>query len=239
MRDTQDIPRATTEGSELPFIFSGSASTTSHEEFNFRTPSISLSPPPSSGRETRQYTLSTGQYNNQHERSTTPTSSEITAGISQLHVAEEGPLSNLNALAAAIEADSRPKSSENPGDTLDVSTPPLGGTHSQSPAASPRRRRSSSRLEIPPHSVSDEPPPADVFNSPGFQKALRDTEVLVRNLVTVLKTSPLHQEAGSTMAKFYDVAVRLSKFPQSANRIVGFVGDAGKGTFYEIAALVS
>lgn len=210
----------------MPFVFSGSASTASHDEFNFRTPSISLSPPPSSGGETGQYTLSRGR-----------AAAEITARIGQLHVAEGSPLSNFNDLAAAIpvESDTRSNGPENPGDRLDVSTP-APGTRSPSPATSPERRGSSPRPDKTPHSVSNEPLPADTFNSPVFQNALRDTENLVKDLITVLKSSPVHGEAGSAMAKIYDSAVHLSKFPKSASRIVGFVGDAGKGTFHEVAA---
>ncbi|KAI1815628.1 hypothetical protein GGS20DRAFT_322793 [Poronia punctata] len=94
---------------------------------------------------------------------------------------------------------------------------------------SPRSRRSSSRVSLAPHDVTDETPPNDRFDQPALQKALRDTENLMSDLAVVLRSGSIQYEPDSVMKRLSKRADELVKFQCPPTRIVGFVGDSGAG----------
>ncbi|KIW75046.1 hypothetical protein Z517_11817 [Fonsecaea pedrosoi CBS 271.37] len=91
------------------------------------------------------------------------------------------------------------------------------------------RRRSSSFVDPAPHNVAEEEPPAEPFHKPEFQRELAKAENLVKDLVNILASSTLHNEAQSRINALHLQAVDLSRFQKPSTRIVGLVGDAGAG----------
>ncbi|OAL35776.1 hypothetical protein AYO20_04926 [Fonsecaea nubica] len=91
------------------------------------------------------------------------------------------------------------------------------------------RRRSGSFVDPAPHNVAEEEPPAEPFHQPEFQRELAKAENLVKDLVSILASSTLHNEAQSRINALHLQAVDLSRFQKPSTRIVGLVGDAGAG----------
>ncbi|KAH0845562.1 hypothetical protein FOPE_10998 [Fonsecaea pedrosoi] len=109
---------------------------------------------------------------------------------------------------------------------------PSPSLHIDDASRSPRsasRRRSSSFVDPAPHNVAEEEPPAEPFHQPEFQRELAKAENLVKDLVNILASSTLHDEAQSRINALHLQAVDLSRFQKPSTRIVGLVGDAGAG----------
>jgi hypothetical protein len=111
-------------------------------------------------------------------------------------------------------------------------TPYLEPRSPDSKSPSPgRRRRSSSRVNMEIHKVSDEEPPNDRFHDPAFQQAFSDAKGLMQELADTLESSALHIDPDSTMQRLHQQAKDLARFQCPSTRTVGFVGDSGVGGF--------
>jgi hypothetical protein len=137
------------------------------------------------------------------------------------------PASNLGMSDMAAALDGVATGSDYPASRLSPEYQGIGGQPSNQ--ASSRRRRSSSRISIPSHDVRDEEPPHNGFHEPIFQQAFGDAKMLMVELVDVLGSSSLHNDADSTMRRLYKQTTDLAHFQCPSSRIVGFVGDSGVG----------
>lgn len=132
----------------------------------------------------------------------------------------------MNVLAEAVE--SVAQGSRNRTNSLAPSTP--GGSPRQgTPQGRRRARRSGSQAGQARHEVSDEEPPPDAFHSPAFQQGFGDAKRLMSDMETVLGSSTLHTDNGSTVGRLHQEAGELASFRYPSTRIVGFVGDSGAG----------
>lgn len=182
------------------------ASASSHStegHYRFRTPSVSVSPPPSA-RDGR------GEAGNAQSLEQRPLASlaELTTAIDDVRTNPRYPEAGSSRL--------------NPAHTYGAPGRPTSPR-----PKSTRSRRSSSRS--PRHDVTSEEPPQDAFYDENFQQAYMRTKRLVRDLSSALGSSTLHQELDSAMGKLYDTSVRLADFQHPTNSMVGFVGDSGVG----------
>ncbi|KAF4626102.1 hypothetical protein G7Y89_g12058 [Cudoniella acicularis] len=116
--------------------------------------------------------------------------------------------------------------SDNPGVSLRPESPAASNDSSHRRAS---RRRSSSRINMPPHDVVDEELPHDRFHEPTFQQAFLDAKRSVSKLTDVLSSSSIHNEPDSTMRRLHEEADKLAGFQCPSTRTVGFVGDSGVG----------
>ncbi|KIY02880.1 uncharacterized protein Z520_01345 [Fonsecaea multimorphosa CBS 102226] len=91
------------------------------------------------------------------------------------------------------------------------------------------RRRSGSYVDPTPHNVAEEEPPRERFHEPEFQREFTTAKNLVNDLVNVLASSSLHNEAQSRIRALYLQAVDLSRFQKPSARIVALVGDGEVG----------
>ena len=206
MRLSEDVPIHSIEGDSAdPSGGVNISRGTSH----FRTPSLSLSPPPDGDSELR----ASPRYEGPGRR---PSSNRTTDSI-------DGHL-GMSQVAAAIEGVAT--GSDSPGVLLSPE-PPVVSNDSSNRRVS--RRRSSSRTQIPPHDVVDEELPHDRFNEPAFQSAFSDAKSAVAGLAAVISSSHLSNEPGSTMKRLYEEGGRLAQFRCPSTRTVGFVGDSGVG----------
>jgi hypothetical protein len=98
--------------------------------------------------------------------------------------------------------------------------------HSPSPS---RRRRSGSAVRRERHEVESEDPPEAFVHMAEVQEALATARTLLKKIATVLSSSNLHHENGSSIQKLFQQATRLSDFQLPSSRIVGLVGDSGVG----------
>jgi ABC-type glutathione transport system ATPase component len=99
---------------------------------------------------------------------------------------------------------------------------------SRSPSPS-RRRRSGSGLRRERHQVESEAPPEAFSRMAEVQNTLASARNLPRRMMTVLSSSNLHHEDGSSIHKLYQQAKKLNDFQLPSSRIVGLVGDSGVG----------
>ncbi|KAI1307550.1 hypothetical protein F5Y03DRAFT_405608 [Xylaria venustula] len=179
-------------------------------------PSVSVSPPRSASRHT-------------HNPVTTRrdgTINDLGTQFQEMRFSASSPGINMAGLSSAlrdVEAGRDSRSSP----LLD---PETRSSISPSPGRqNAHRRRSSSRTPVPKHDVRDEAPPNDRFNTPGFQKSLRDTKRSMTKLVNVLGSSAVGNEPDSVMERLHSEAKNLSQFECPSRRTVGFVGDSGAG----------
>jgi len=136
---------------------------------------------------------------------------------------------NMGALASALPRASAPVQIRSPSPLL---VPQLAAQHSGSPRpVGDHRRRSSSRVNLVPHSVQDEEPPQDRFHRPAFQQAFRNAKALMRNLAAVLRTNTANFEPDSTIIRLRGEADTLANFQCPPTRVVGLVGDSGVGKY--------
>ncbi|KAF2026367.1 hypothetical protein EK21DRAFT_115930 [Setomelanomma holmii] len=103
-----------------------------------------------------------------------------------------------------------------------------GLRESSSPSPS-RRRRSGSGIRRERHQVEAEDPPEAFAHMAEVQEALADARTLTRRIATVLSSSSLHHENGSSIQNLHQQATRLENFQLPSSRIVGLVGDSGVG----------
>jgi putative ribosome biogenesis GTPase RsgA len=61
------------------------------------------------------------------------------------------------------------------------------------------------------------------------QRALDNARTLSRTMATVLSSSNLHHENGSSIQKLHQEATRLIDYQLPSSKIVGLVGDSGVG----------
>lgn len=101
-----------------------------------------------------------------------------------------------------------------------------GETSSPTPA---RRRRSGSGIQRERHQVESEEPPEAFARMTEVQQALVDAQALTRRIATVLGSSTLHLENGSSIQTLHQQARRLAEFQPLSSRTVGLVGDSGVG----------
>ncbi|OAL53048.1 hypothetical protein IQ07DRAFT_533701 [Pyrenochaeta sp. DS3sAY3a] len=91
------------------------------------------------------------------------------------------------------------------------------------------RRRSGSGIRRPRHQIEDEDPPEAFANIAEVQGALSNARTLAQRIATVLSSSSLHRENGSSIQSIHQQATRLGSFQLPSSRIVGLVGDSGVG----------
>ncbi|CAM1503171.1 Fc.00g079470.m01.CDS01 [Cosmosporella sp. VM-42] len=226
--NTSDIP--------VPSIEADSQSETSSQlptpgsSLNrIRAPSVSVTPPPSSSStqpSRRNSRNSNGGVNGSSSNQSRSQSIGITSGLQNIRLSSPNGVSNLSDLAEAVDnvargSDSRSVSLE-PGEQRD--SPGF-----DTPRQRRRSRRSSSRLDRSPHDVSTEVLPEDAFHSSAFQQALRDAKQLMSDMESVLGSSALHNNPGSTIRRLLNEAGELAGFQLPSTRTVGFVGDSGVG----------
>ncbi|EJP61163.1 tat pathway signal sequence [Beauveria bassiana ARSEF 2860] len=218
-RGERDIPLPSQESPPLPFLFRAGSSSTSENEFSFRTPLISVSPTP--GPDQREYALSTVPSPRAVARSGDHTEDQLCDAAAQLGVNSNGGLSDFQDLSSALNES---RLAQTPR-TARPSLTPLPDQRDRSRGST--HRRSSSGLKR--YNVADEEPPKDAFNSAEFQSALCLAKALAGELADVLSSSPLHREEESKMHELHRKAVALANFKPTSTRVVGFVGGAGAG----------
>ncbi|PMB73941.1 Nuclear GTPase SLIP-GC [Beauveria bassiana] len=218
-RGERDIPLPSQESPSLPFLFQAGSSSTSENEFSFRTPLISVSPTPDP--EQREYAFSPVPSPRAVANSGDRTSDQLCDATAQLGVNSNGGLSDFRDLSSALNEN---RLAQTPR-TAQPSLTPLPDQRDRSRGST--HRRSSSGLKR--YNVSDEEPPKDAFNSSEFQSALRLAKAVAGELADVLSSSPLHREEDSKMHELHRKAVVLADFKPTATRVVGFVGGAGAG----------
>ena len=178
-----------------------------------RASSSGSNPTPAGGRGHSQRSLTTSV---DEEHSTQSSVDNVIAGI----------MANIRLGTEATQPDP-----PTPGTSLHPRSPspnmPNGGANSSPRSAS--RRRSSSYVDQTPHNVADEEPPRERFHEPDFQREFANAKELVADLVTILASSSLHNEAESRIRTLYLQAVDLSRFQNPSTRTVGLVGDSGVG----------
>ncbi|KAI0975511.1 hypothetical protein F4678DRAFT_417505 [Xylaria arbuscula] len=227
-RDGQATPRTEfsfrfSPDTPLPSVEHPSASVETYSVETLSTsvaqiPSVSVSPPGSVSRHTPNPVTT--------RRDDTINVVETQLREMRLSAASAGPSMNLSDVSTALREviagrDSRSSPLLDPEPRSSISPSP------GKPNA--HRRRSSSRTPLPKHDVRDEAPPNDRFNTPGFQKSLRDTKRSMTKLVDVLGSSAVGNEPDSVMERLHSEAKNLSQFECPSRRTVGFVGDSGAG----------
>ncbi|KAK7964343.1 hypothetical protein PG988_011317 [Apiospora saccharicola] len=195
-----------------------------------RTPSVSLTPPPSSsgssrGGAARVAPRLRGGRNPDDDGDL----DSIDGRLQDLSISRPGAKSmGMSELADALNGISNDASGSRPARLLtpddQQSTPgtPL-------PRRNGRGRRSSSKLNVEIYDVCDEKAPNDRFNEPTFQAAFRDARKVMFDLKDTLESGSLHTDPDSTMKRLHQEAKTLSTFHCPPSRTVGFVGDSGVG----------
>jgi ABC-type glutathione transport system ATPase component len=79
------------------------------------------------------------------------------------------------------------------------------------------------------HQVESEDPPENFAHMTEVQDALDNARTLSRTMASVLSSSNLHHENGSSIQKLHQQATRLIDYQLPSSRIVGLVGDSGVG----------
>ncbi|KAM5344685.1 hypothetical protein ACJ41O_010547 [Fusarium nematophilum] len=209
MAANPDIPIPSTETGSNGVSNDGSTPTTSPNRLS--TPSVSISPPPSTPR------------NGVNGRLREP-SDGIASHLQNVRLSDPPGISNLSEIAEAVEGVAR--GSDNRAASL---TPEPNGSRAGTPRQRRRGRRSSARQDKVPHDVLDEELPQDAFHSPEFQQAFRDAKQLMSRVESVLGSSSLHTDPDSTMRRLHEEAGELARFEYPSTRTVGFVGDSGVG----------
>lgn len=151
--------------------------------------------------------------------------------MDQLHLTGNSPLSNLRDLRTALDSPGHRQASSRATNALATPATPTRAA-SLTPETSSRRRRSTSRVAVEPHKVTDEDPQEDAFNNEIFQRNLAVTKAMVRDLESTLGSSALHQEPDSRMHTLHQQASQLVNFGFPNSRVVGFVGDSGAGKYF-------
>lgn len=190
-----------------------------------RTPSISLTPTPSSST----------QQSPEASRSANARGTVVFRGgdgvtgvdgrLRNMRLSSQGSKFDMSDVDSALERVAR--GSDSSVVLLDPGSP--GAKEVSSGREMSRRRRSSSRANLVPHDVKDEEPPEDRFHKPAFQQAFYDAKTLMSELADVLGSSALHFEPDSTMQRLHKQAGELARFHCPSSRTVGFVGDSGVG----------
>ncbi|KAI0015649.1 hypothetical protein F4780DRAFT_62768 [Xylariomycetidae sp. FL0641] len=170
-----------------------------------RTPSVSVSPPH-------------GSENNGV--------GSVDRHLAGLQLSPQNPSIDLSGLADAIHDLSPGRNSRTP--SL-LRTPPPAGTSQHRSGSAERRRRSGSRANAQPHDVRDEEVSGDRFRHPTFQDAFATTRRLMVEMEETLRSSTVHQDPDSIMARLQQEASQLANFRCPPSRIVGFVGESGAG----------
>lgn len=186
-----------------------------------RTPSLSLSPPPStSPRTCTNETIGSKGARRGHDVG------GIDAKLQGMQLSDSFSMSKVaNAIDdVAHGVDSRENSFLSPEPPTDIGA-------ASSPRRSSRRKRSSSRVEEGIHDVRDENPANDRFHDAAFQSTFCEAKKLMSELCNTLGSSSLRYEPDSIMQHLYEHANRLARFECPPTRTVGFVGDSGVGKF--------
>jgi hypothetical protein len=186
-----------------------------------RTPSLSLSPPPSTSPRTGA-SEAVGSSGVRRGRDV----GGIDEKLQGMHLSGSFSMSKV---ADAIDdvahsVDSRGNSFLSPEPSTEIGA-------ASSPSRSPRRRRSSSRVEEGPHDIRDENLTNDRFHDVAFQSTFGEAKNLMSELCNTLGSSSLRYEPDSIMQHLYEQANQLSRFECPPTRTVGFVGDSGVGKF--------
>ncbi|KAF2462919.1 uncharacterized protein BDR25DRAFT_298822 [Lindgomyces ingoldianus] len=114
-------------------------------------------------------------------------------------------------------------------ESLQADSPGTSGLReSRSPSPS-RRRRSGSGINRNSHQIENEDPPQTLFYMPEVQEALANARTLTSRMASVLSSSNLHRENGSSIESLHRQATKLNGFQLPSSRIVGLVGDSGVG----------
>ncbi|KAK7959857.1 uncharacterized protein PG986_004711 [Apiospora aurea] len=191
-----------------------------------RTPSLSLTPPASSGGSQGRARVSPGPRDALTSGNDADLGS-IDVRLQDLSIAR--PTANsmgMSELADALNHISNGASSR----SARLLTPEAQQSTPGTPLPrSGRRRRSSSKINVEIYDVRDEKAPNDRFNEPTFQSAFRDARRLMSDLEDTLASSSLHIDPDSTMKRLHQEAKTLSTFHCPPSRTVGFVGDSGVG----------
>lgn len=98
------------------------------------------------------------------------------------------------------------------------------GSPSPSPRNSPFRKEPKN-----PYKVENEPEPQSEYYTEAVRNSIKNTQDIVAGLESTLASSGLHQDANSTIHTQYLKAQELRMFQPPEKRVVGFIGDAGKG----------
>jgi hypothetical protein len=202
MRLSEDVPLPSIEGS-VSDSSGGAAISRGPGTAHSRTPSLSLTPPP------------------------TNTSEDLRGGSAIRRAADsiDGRL-GMSEIAHAIEGVAT--NSDSSGALLRAQSPAVGDSSSHRRVSG---RRSSSRTSMTPYRVIDEDPPNDRFHEPTFQQAVSDAKRLMSELTGVLSSSSIRNEPDSAMSRLRDEAEELANFQCPSTRTVGFVGDSGVGEY--------
>lgn len=169
----------------------------------YRTPSVSLTPPPSSEDATsRSDSL---EVNTNFEQDGSRDS--ITNRLANVRITNNVDTSQV---APAIHSDH----GENEATLL--------------PERASRRSRRSSSIR-PPHVVENEVPTSDVFNQVPIQRALEDARTLAATLATALSSGTIHTDANSYLHRLHTEALECADFRNPSTRTIGFVGESGAG----------
>ncbi|KAH8648902.1 hypothetical protein BGZ60DRAFT_422535 [Tricladium varicosporioides] len=129
----------------------------------------------------------------------------------------------MSEIAVALEG---VKSSNSSGALLRPQSPSMGDSPSQSRAS---RRRSSSRINKPPHNVADEELPKERFHDSAFQQAFLHAKQVMLEFTNVLSNGSMLNDPDSTMKRLHEEARNLARFHCPSTRTIGFVGDSGVG----------
>ncbi|RTE79247.1 hypothetical protein BHE90_006271 [Fusarium euwallaceae] len=205
-----DIPIPSTETESLT---NGDPSTPRSPINRLRTPSVSITPPPT----TRNHTTPARSRNGSSQ-------DEVVRGMNTMRLSEPNGVDNLSDVAEAVDRVAR--GSDSRAASL---TPEPTSSRAGTPRQRRRSRRSSSGADRLPHNVLDEELPQDAFHSPEFQQAFRDAKQLMSTVEGVLGSSSLHNSPESTIHRLHDEAGELARFEYPSTRTVGFVGDSGVG----------
>ncbi|KAJ4171103.1 hypothetical protein NW754_007247 [Fusarium falciforme] len=205
-----DIPIASTETESLS---NGGPSTPRSSISRLRTPSVSITPPPT----TRPQATPARSRNGSSQ-------DEVVHAMNTMRLSEQNGVDNLSDMAQAVDRVARGS------DSRAVSlTPEPTSSRAGTPRQRRRSHRSSSVVDKLPHNVLDEELPQDAFHSPEFQQAFRDAKQLMSTVESVLGSSSLHNSPESTIRRLHTEAGELARFEYPSTRTVGFVGDSGVG----------
>ncbi|KAI1261517.1 hypothetical protein F5Y18DRAFT_440419 [Xylariaceae sp. FL1019] len=176
-----------------------------------RTPSVSVTRTDSSSSNLFTFTSGSGQ--------------SVSRETSTLRFSTASPSLDLSGIKDALQ--DVKEGLDSVGPFLHPRTPGLASPTPSAPGS--HRRRSSSRILQEVHKVEDEVPPRDRFNDPRFQRALDNTRQMMTGLLSVMRSSDVHNEPDSQMKRLCGEAARLSQFQRPSTRTVALIGESGVG----------
>lgn len=193
--------------------------------FNTGSPTPLISFTPSNSTSHRPSTSSNGPVNGEDDG----VSDNLGDQLGGLRLSTTTPGMDMTSVSNALQAVASGRDSRS-GSLLGPEGSGFNASNTPSPRRSrERRRRSSSRVYVPPHDVRDEAPRNDRFNQLAVQNALQNTKRLMRQLTDVLGSSAAHLEPDSVMRHRHEKAQELANFQCPSNRIVALVGDSNAG----------